>query len=382
MNNIKKSLFIIRILYVISIIMWFYLDNFATINDDIKYVIILFNIVAIMLLNKNSNNTIENKNICKTIVINGIILVFISLIFQLINFQFQVEVLKQAFYLILPVIYAYILFSCGKENADFYFNTLFICSLVTFLILSKDNLNLASIFSISFADSYSPFEKIGMADIFLLLFCWYIYRNKKIFAIISALVCVLVFKRFHLIFMVIYFILSKIRNTNKNQMINKIFRRLCYFLPFIAIFVYSDYVSNLFYFLFNIDLNSFTMGRFNMINYILDSIQNGTYINLGLGTTGKIISDFTDGYLSNMHCDVLRITIETTYLGYFLLVKSHFKIIEKKYFSTLIMLFMFITMFLSYILTMFISWLIFYMFIFSEEDRKDERIDNNSNPML
>ena len=246
--------------------------------------------------------------------------------------------------------------------------------MVTFLYNARDFLSIKTISSISFQDSYSPFESIGMADIFLLLYCWYVHKNNKIKAVLSAFICFLTFKRFHVVFMAIFLLIEitfRKGKIIKSKSLFKILKCLAIISPIIMLSLYSEWFNDFFNRHFGQLYNLFTMGRYRLVQLTINSYKSGAYINLGLGSTGEFLRNYSQGEIANLHCDVLRIAIETTYFGYLIYTSTLFGLVKNKYFSLIILSFMFITMSISHIFTSFIAWVIVFIFIFSEENRYD-----------
>lgn len=380
MTKRKKSEIIERFFFIITIAFWFYSDYYASFNDDLKYIVaLIYGFFLLFFIKKESNNS-YNKERIKRLLFVYLFMILISYSFQLINFSFNLLPLKHLFYYIVPLLLAYIIYCRDNKNSDFYFNTIFYVTTIVFFIESREILNFNSISQISFLDSYSPFESIGLADFYLLLFCYYLKKNYKIKYIICALLCFLCFKRFHIVFMIIvylYYILRIKVNNKKTILFNKKFNtflKIIFMLsPFIMILLYSPDFSNFFYQKFGIVLNEFSMGRYNLTNRVLSGIRNNEFINLGLGSTGEYVKSFTNGVMGNMHNDTLRIMIETTFIGTVLFYNNHFKNVFKLPFSTIILIFICITICISHIMTNFMTWFMFYFIMFMEGDEYNEQ---------
>lgn len=377
MQVINKNELFERIFFVFIIVFWFYCDNFASFNDDLKYVAALIYGGILILLIKDKSCSKKNILRIKRLIITYLFMVLISYLFQLNYFVFNFLPLKHLFYYTIPLLLAYIIYSRDKKNSDFYFNTIFYITTILFLIKAKDFLSISSISSISFVNSYSPFEEIGLSDFYLILFCYYLKKNYKIKYIISFILCFLCFKRFHIVFMIIIYILSlfKIRNINSIFHKKKVYKFLSILFmisPFLMMYIYSNEFSCFFYNTFGIKLNDFSMGRFNLTNNVLLGLKNHAFINLGLGSTGNFVKVLTKGYLDNMHNDTLRLMIETSYFGVVLFFSNHFKNVYKLPFSTMILIFLSITICISHIMTNFMTWFMFYFFMFMEADEYDK----------
>ncbi len=371
-----KNIFANKLLYMITIISWFYFDFFSSFNDDIKYVIMLFHFGIMFFVFPKSSKSQNNLKRLKNIIIIYIFMLVYSFFCQMINLSFNVLSLKYIFYYIFPAFISYELFTKDNKNSSFYFNFLFFAACITFLIKAKDFLNISSILSISFVNSYSPFEEIGLADIFLLLFVFFLKNNNKIFSAISAFFCFLCFKRFHLIFLVIFFIFhffekNKKLNFYKSKKVNKFVRAIFLVSPFIIMILYSPKMEGYFSSLLNMNFNDFVKGRYNLANYVLDAWRNNNLINTGLGTTELYLRSITNGFIGNMHNDSLRLFVETSYIGVWLMVNKHFKNTKNLPYSFMILIFIFTTMCVSHIMNSFMTWLIFYYIMFMEGEDVD-----------
>lgn len=384
MKRFNKYIISIKFLYTISIISWFYFDFIAgdKFNDNIKYIIMLTCMLMVLMILSANNILKRYKNNedfynVKIIAKTGLILLIISYVFQIINLKFTIFPLKQFFYIIVPILFVYCYSKCfnTEKESDFYFNILFYAATITFFIKAYSTLTWSNIKQISFADSYSPFEVIGMSDIFLLIYCWYVKRKKYFFAIISAIICFLTFKRLHVVFMFLFLLAflfdKKGKKVNYNR-ISLLAKWLFYLAPMFTLLMYSSSFLNFIEQYTSNSYNQLTMGRYRLVNLILDSYKNGMFINTGLGSTGEFLRAVSNGYIANMHCDVLRISIETTYIGYLIYTTNLFRIVKNRKYSVLVLIFMFVVMTLSHIMTSFIGWVIVYMFIFSEEELVDE----------
>ncbi len=152
--------------------------------------------------------------------------------------------------------------------------------------------------------------------------------------------CFLSFKRLHVIFAILYpfvcFYIKKKRITKVNNYVYWSVISLFLISPLIINLLVDNSFTTWFYNQTGIDFNSFTMGRLYTINYIIDS----NYTNYGLGTINSYLGKmrFIDTYLADdLHCDLMRIYLEGTFVGLFVLVNNYFKITNKNVHSFYLM---------------------------------------------
>ena len=115
------------------------------------------------------------------------------------------------------------------------------------------------------------------------------------------------------------------------------------------------------------------MSRFTLVNYVLDLDLK----NYGLATTYYITPPSEIYNMSgnvtqfNMHCDLLRIYIETSIVGLAIFVNNYFNITKSNIFKYILMLAYFFIMFSSHAITSFYTWILIYMFMamFSNKEK-------------
>lgn len=357
--------------YVIFIISWNIGDLFNNVNDDYKYIFFFFHLAYLFyyLMQHKKNN---NIGVTLLRLLYFIVPLFVlSLCLQLYNHSFCFQTIKDFLYIFCPIIYVFMIANCEQDNTfDFYFNTEFIVASIVFILRALPVLSFSNIRSISFISSYSPFESIGNADIFFVLFFYYAIKKKRLCKYICFLFLVLSFKRLHLIYALALLILLPLVEKQKSKKTkNWIYNLTVMFFmisPFVINIIFNDSFSSWFYGKFGVDFDAFTMGRFTTLNYVIDSDR----VNLGLGS----ISDFlANARLSNpfvaddLHNDIMRISLEGTIVSVWLLVVNYFGITKNNIYNFLFMLFAFLVMFSSHILTTIIFWIFGYLFIISND---------------
>lgn len=378
----SKTVNINKLLYLLFIISWGIGDLRSNVNDDIKYVfffIHLLFLICIFIKNKCKNKI--NKTEFSRLLFFIIPLASYSLILQFIHSSYLTQTLKDFLYIVCPILYVYLISNTNKDkDYSFYFKSEFIIASLVFIIRAIPLLSLENVLSISFVNSYSPFEAIGNSDTFLMLFLYFYLKNNKKIALVSFVFLFLSFKRIHLLFAILFpfavFLLRKYKIKKVRNFIYYI--TIIFFLisPSIIRLIVNDNFATWFYEVTAINLNNFTMGRL----YTINIIEDYHYTNLGLGTISSVLQQlrFSNPWLADdLHCDLMRIYLEGTFVSLLLLVYNYFKITHKNIYNYLLMVFIFVTMFSSHLLTTFIFWIYALLFIFENNNKEDVANEKN-----
>lgn len=371
-----------KILYTLFCLAWCIGDYTNNYNDEYKYIILFAHMFLLLIVFIKKFFIIKNKKIeflyeIKQIFFVMVAFVVISLIYQIILMDFKTYFIKEIFYMFVPCLYVFLLINSDKKkDNNFYFNITLIIFSIFFFIEFKDILSISNIFKISFINSYSPFESnIPFAGVFLVLYTYFLLNKNKKRAILSFLLCFLSFKRIHVIYIILLpFINLLLKNEdNVSKKLLNVTKIFFIFSPLLIEFIFSDYFSDLFYNIFNIDFEKFVMSRFSLVNYVLDL----DFKNYGLATTYYIspppqIYNMSGNITQfNMHCDLLRIYIETSIVGLAIFVNNYFNITKSNIFKYILMLAYFFIMFSSHAITSFYTWILIYMFMamFSNKEK-------------
>ena len=365
-----------RLLYLGFIISWGIGDLINNVNDDFKYIFFFLHLLYLLIL-FFKKNYISKRSLFEAKYLLMFIFPFflISIGYQFVNNRVLKQTIMEFLYIFCPIVYVYLICINEKSKSyDFYFKSEFYVSVIIFMLRAIPLLNLQNILSISFVNSYSPFEGIGNADIFFILFIYFFTKNRRFKYLVCLFMCFLSFKRLHLVFAVLYILYCFYVKKRKIRVVsNTVFYSvIAFFLlsPLVINLLVNDNFTGWFYVKTGIDFNAFTMGRAYTINYVI----NSNYTNYGLGTINDYLGRmrFIDTYLADdLHCDLMRIYFEGTFIGLFALVNNYFKITRKNTLNFYLMVFVFVTLFASHILTTFIFWIFALLFIF-ENNRKEE----------
>lgn len=311
----------------------------------------------------------------KYYLLNVGVLSIISLVLQVIN-GFKGDLINEALYFIVPIVFAYTLINAKKGVVDSCINIIFYTTIILFIISFRTSFNLNALLSIDFVESYSPFEG-GPAFISLVLTMYYRYRRDWPKTILSALVCILSFKRMTFIFCVlVLFLYDKILRIKWKQK-TKILVCIFLILPILIQIICSDSFAQSFYSATGLDLNVFVKGRFDSINLVVDSDE----IKYGLGSCRLYLSRFyrnlyNTGLMYDTHCDIIRFYLECGIVGSFSLAYCYFKSASKSNVATFLMFYIFIECSVNHIfgggntLYWILTYLVLFCFQTNERDKK------------
>jgi len=365
-----------HLLFILFIVSWNIGDLINNQNDDFKYIFLFINILY-LICNYKRNKKLNQGKLLLNLLFFIVPLFIYSLFLQVLAHSFSFQTIKDFLYILSPILYVYLIVESEEEgNFDFYFNVEFFAATLTFLLRALPILTPSNILSISFLNSYSPFEGIGNADGFFVLFFYYAINKKKSMKWISFILLFLSFKRLHVVFAVMLIILQPFFEKNKDKKVNSLifYLTIAFFLvsPSILHLICNNNFENWFYNEFGMKLDAFTMGRVTTLNYVIDSNRT----NLGLGS----ISDFLakarmiNPYLADdLHNDIMRIYLEGTVVSLWLMVVNYFSLTKRNLYNYLMVLFAFLVMFSSHILTTCIFWIFAFLFIMSNNLNMDSK---------
>ncbi|MBR3150127.1 MAG: hypothetical protein IKF64_08150 [Eubacterium sp.] len=311
----------------------------------------------------------------KYVVIVCIVLYLISIIMQISHLSFKLYSVGEIYYLIIPLLYGVTVFNnINSDDVDtIMYLTLAVCLFSYFFwTMQMDTFTLSNMIKMFdlrnlFIKSISPVGESDLANYFMLLYLYFTYRKKRVATVLSAVGVFFGYKRFAVLFLIIFIIV--LRFVPRYKKVNKVFiyTAIAVFLvlPFVTYFLCSDEFANWFYMKFKVDFNEFTMTRFYLINLLIDS----HITNYGLGTTTAFLNRLTGAAKSagNLHNDIFRIYYETTIVGSLVFTYNYFKMSEKSWFTFMTMLYIFAELFGAHFIgpgtTSF--WMVAYLLIFT-----------------
>lgn len=253
------------------------------------------------------------------LVFGGITFLFaITAILQMIN-GFNSYAINEAVYYYTPLIFIIVYSQISEEqDVETILNYLFVLYVIVFLKNFAGKLTLANLKSISFANSYSPFES-ELAFVFLIFECFYLYMGKRKNAIISLILCILSFKRISMLAAIAFFIFSKWIVVKKavNKKIVIVTTVVFVLLPVLTCLMLNDTLEAWFYQTFHVTLNEITLTRSSRIEAVINSGQ----IKYGLGSVTTYLTKYLNALHGsnfsnrNLHNDLVKIYLECGILG-------------------------------------------------------------------
>lgn len=384
---LKINKWTVKIAYGIFILSWLAGNLMDNAGDNFKYIFMIaaifvcfLPIVEVVLGYKDYKDIDTYK--LKQVLLTGIVFAIVSIGAMLVN-GFKMCMMKDLFYMMFPMIYCFAISVVDdSDNLDYYIDLAFFSYVLYFLIGFRNN-PISLITTISFVDSYSPWES-GMADVFFIAFYYYYVRNKKVRAGLAFIFNFLSFKRLHVVFSIGFLLFGWVFRFFNKTSVNKIYLNIIKLVFMLSPIIIGYLVSPEFEQWFNltftdIDYATFTMGRFDQIKEII-SYEMPTR---GLGIINYYLEE-QNAFVKIMHCDILRIYLETTIVGLVVFVNSYFNVGKKNIYSHFLILFFFIVMFSSTCIQNIFYW--FLIFISCEgmerTDIKYESESINSNSSL
>ncbi|TAH73747.1 MAG: hypothetical protein EWM47_02470 [Anaerolineaceae bacterium] len=372
---IKIDYISIRITYLLFVIAWIVGDMRDNINDDFKYVFMFFLIaIGFLILLGNLHNPIYNIYDFYHIMLVPLILGSISVIYSLIN-GMKFLLMWDMFYLILPYLMVFIIVNIDQNhNRDFYYDSLLIGHIFLFFYKYASILDLDHIKSISFTDSFSPYESVT-AHIYTLLFYYYYVKNKKVRCLVALFFGILSYKRLHVVFAIAVLLLGwTVRKKVVGSYVEKFVKAIFISSPLLLYALLTDNFATWFLDTFEIDFGKFTMGRFDQLREVVTT----DIANYGLGSI-KYYFDNKGAYINILHSDIMRILLETSIIGLVVLVYAYFNVAKKNIYSLILMIFIFMIMFTSTVINGFLGWFLVFLSI---DDFNRNDISNNKSGVM
>lgn len=357
-------LYIIMAVYVIDI-------------GDWKYVVLYFATAVLLMLNYVKNSGLEFSEFLyegKWILSIFATFVVITIIKQIFN-GFNSYFINEIIYFCSPVIFVFAFLQLQDKQSIFHtIDGLFIFYIVVFFVRTWGQLDFAHIKQISFANTYSPFEGTGLAFIFTPFVFYFYYKKKLPLEIISLVIVFLTMKRmafFTAVFVVLLSLLTYHKQVSRMTVKKWMVAIACaifIILPVVAYFLLNDSFESWFYAKTGLEINAFTMTRFERMNMVTDA-KAGRW---GWGGTTTYLSrnfptHFYEGANYNVHNDVYKVFLEMGIAGSIVFTIGLFKLSRKSYVAFLLIFYMFLEMFVNHMMgagTVDL-WIFYYLMIYS-----------------
>ncbi|MCR4802194.1 MAG: hypothetical protein K5895_04220 [Lachnospiraceae bacterium] len=371
-----------RVTYAIFALSWCLGDISGNYHDDYKFgfwIISWFAAILPMIYCALGYKRIKHKwdnYTIKQVMFVVFVFACVSLFGMAVN-GFHLFMWKDLFYISMPALYIFCIVNLDdSDDFDYYVDWIFYTFCFSFVqIAGLSSFTPANFSSISFADSYSPWES-GLADAFLICFFYYYTRKKWKRCAVAIVLNVLSFKRLHLFYMVIYMVIERfLKNKPVPKGVEYLVKVLFIVSPLLVYAATEDSFATWFEASFGMDLNGFTMGRFNQINFINDLGENMT----GLGMTHYMLVKY-DFDIHRLHCDILRILIETTIVGLVVFVNGFVNIAKRNQKCFSLMVFFLIVMISSTCMENTYYWMLIYISIESIQRiaKREEEKENGA----
>lgn len=352
-----------------------YRDPFNAISEavdgmKIKYIIMAFSafmFLIILIARKKKlfkNGVFQNEAKLYSVAIGS--LVVITFFYQAIN-GFKPFVISEFLYLILPLLFVILIVSVDYFNITRVIDACFYVVLIVFILDNVTNFNLSSVMSISFSDSYSPFEN-GSSMIFVFFELYFLIRygkrNGK--SIICLILTVLTLKRISVIMALLFFIfVPMIKDKKVPRWLFVLTIMFFCVTPFLLEVFYSSSFASFFLAKYGIDFNDFTMDRFTRTAYVFSHLGQIKY---GYGSVTYFLTNNygkTEVANRSLHSDLLRIYLECSFIGVFFYNICYFLSVRKSIISFILMFTIFLQMIFNHPLGAGTvgNWIIIYLMI-------------------
>lgn len=335
-------------------------------NIKLKYIILVIGLGYYILSLIKSNKTYPHfRDETRTILIMILVLALITIIKQLQN-GFMSSSYNEVFFLLAPLLYVYFVVNNKNIEVRSLINIAFVIQCVVFLLDIISKVNLQNIRTISFLNSYSPFES-EHSFYALVFFIYYLYNNDKARTILSFIICFLAFKRLAIVVCIVLFILKIF---GKDSFLDGVISEKCVItltilfsvIPIVYRGVLTIEFQRWFLELTKIDFSYFVTGRLYRTQLCIENTML-----YGLGSTTEFLKNALPGAINrNLHNDILRIFLECGLIGSIALSYCYFKVSSRSKISTILMLYLFTDMLFNHFLgagrTAF--WILIYFVIY------------------
>lgn len=374
----------IKKLKQVEVLFLFVVTCFAFDIGDLKYVFALIFVVVIILQNVWVKerpiviNAVAEKMM--NIVWCLIFLFSITIVLQLIN-GYNSYALNEVVYYFTPIaiIVAYSQIATS-ESIDTVINWMFVIYLVNFLYSTAGELTIDNIRSISFSDSYSPFES-GYSFIFILFECYYLKKKKNGLAVVCLIIDVLSFKRLTVVVGILFFAFRRALFNDKKISDVTFYATVAIFvlIPVVTVYAVENDFDEWFYEVFGEDIDELTLTRYSRLEMTIASDD----IKYGLGSVVTFmtekLNEINDSALDSrsLHNDVVQMYLECGIFGSIAWTYAYFKLARVTRSTFCVMIYVFTESTVNHLFGAgsVPIWLVIYFyiayFIFEEESKKE-----------
>ncbi|MCR5430303.1 MAG: hypothetical protein K6E58_03645 [Eubacterium sp.] len=383
--NKKTIVYYLVVLTIATFIFseYVYYGPFQPISDlideiKVKYVIMAFSAFLFFLIIITRKKKLFKNGVflreAKLYLIAIGTLIIITLVYQIKN-GFKSFVVMEFMYLLLPLVFVILIVSVDYINITRILDACFWVVVVVFVLGNISLLNPSSFMSISFSDSFSPFEN-GSSMIFVLFELYFLIRygkrNEK--SLICLVITILTLKRLCVIKAILIFIfVPMIKNKKIPRWVFIVTIVFFCCMPFLLELLYSNAFATFVITKYGIDFNDFTMDRFTRTAYVFEHLDQIKY---GYGSVAYFLSNNyikTTAINRSLHSDLLSIYLECTFVGTLVYNVSYFLAAKKNIISFILMIHIFTEMIINHPIGAGTvgNWIIIYLMIAYFNYRRD-----------
>lgn len=347
-----------------------------------------FQILQYIIIKKRKENTLFEKEF-KTALCIVVSMLFVSLIIQARNDDFESYLFEELLYFIVPPLTAYCCINNGKnKDVEMFIYIIFAKLALYFMLRYGNTISLDAIRQITFSDSNSSLYENVIAHDFMILLIVFDYLKKYKTATVSFVLCFLCFKRLPFLLSTVIFIAMCLQWFSHNVKLQKKLDHaarwwngdvpnviiysvaliwIC--LPFVMQWIYSDEGNIWFTRTFNMSLNEYTSGRYNIVNYALENFKFNGLGSITAAFENSMIAEYRR--VGNMHCDVIRLFKEVTIIGYSVYIICILKVFSKNRVLFGMLLYILLELAISHMADNLNIWTIMYLFAAYFTPRKE-----------
>lgn len=361
-----KKLFFMDIFFLIIITS--YAFDFGTIKYLLTWIFILLDIFLTLKNNNFKYNLGNCGKVFLHILFGALVLIAITIVKQIKN-GFHSYSINETIFLITPIAFVFCFTKkMNIEKIGLLMKASLIIFILSFIYKFFNDISINNILSISFIDSYSPFES-ELAYLFLVYECFFIFSKNNKFAIISMIMCILSFKRLCCIFSIVIYLVSRFIDIYKKVNMKTVVVTTLFFiiLPIATCFAIDNNIDGYLYSKYRISLDEITLSRTQRIELVLNSNK----INYGLGSTTTYLTEklnsIHDSNLEqrNLHNDLVKFYLECGILGLAVLVFVYLESFSKTKIAFLMIIYILLECYFNHLFGSGTAhlWIIIYIFL-------------------
>lgn len=331
------------------------LGNLEYIKYGFMFLSVLFYFFQIFFSKLNNKQWIYKYEMIK-IILTIVFFLLVTSILSIATGEYSSQAPLLIIKYMLSIIYAF-----GVLNV-FNFEDIYKCMAIILFIsifgytleVGIENFTISNLNSISYSNSYSPFESHYFADVSIAMFAFFMYYpdKYKILKYISFIFALFTFKRLTVSF-ALFLVFSPLFYDFNMKLNKKIlfFWKSSFVVATIAYYwLLLPTSSSLFFKLFNQSSNAFTLGR----SYRLNQLINSNFTSYGLGS---IIDFFGIG----LEMELISIFVEMSIIGLIIFVFNYMGIARNNVYCVIYITYVFLNLLTSHSLGNVFGWILIFV---------------------